>query len=497
MLRRIRNIARGVVSPAVVVLAISGMAQTSSGQCELAELLASDGSPSDFFGNSVSISGGVGIIGARSDDANGYNSGSAYIFVQDGLSWIEQAKLLASDGETYNYFGGSVDVSGEFAIVGARWNDEIGFHAGAAYVFRYAADTNEWIEQAKLLASDGDSQDEFGFSVAVSGDVAVVGAYLHDHGWNGSNVGAVYIFRSADGGRSWIQEAELLASDGMVGDRFGEAVGIAGDLILVGARRSDPNGSSSGSAYIYRYDPDGAMPWIEEAKLVPLDNASGDFFGASVEIDADMVVVGATGDDDNGSSAGAAYIFRYDIDTSQWIEEAKLLASDGESYDDFGRVAIEGGVVIVGAPGHDFPAMGAGVAYVYTYDPAAASWDEQGMLVASDNAQYDGFGGAVAIDGGLAIAGAPSHDDLGSSSGSAYVFDAFADTDVNNNGIPDACEPPLGDLNSDGVVGAADLIILLAFWGPCPPPPLECLGDLNADEVVGVADLLILLVNWS
>ena len=141
MLKRIQNIARGVVLPAVVVLALSGMAQTSSGQCELVELLASDGSQSDLFGSSVSISGGVGIIGARNDDANGYASGSAYIFVQDGLSWIEQAKLLASDGETYNYFGESVDVSGDVAIVGARWNDEIGFHAGAGGLDHQASET--------------------------------------------------------------------------------------------------------------------------------------------------------------------------------------------------------------------------------------------------------------------------------------------------------------------------------------------------------------------
>ncbi|MCH7847045.1 MAG: hypothetical protein IIB53_01660 [Planctomycetes bacterium] len=496
MLRRLHNITRGMVLPGVVVLAISGMAQTSSGQCELVELLASDGSQSDSFGISVSISGGVGIIGARNDDANGYASGSAYIFVQDGLSWIEQAKLLASDGETYNYFGESVDVSGDVAIVGARWNDEIGFHAGAAYVFRYTADTNEWIEQAKLLASDGASQDEFGFAVAVSGDVAVVGAYSHDHGWNGSNVGGVYVFRSADGGRSWIQEAELLASDGSPNDWFGNAVDIAGDRIIVGAYRNDVSGSNSGSAYIFRYYPKIGV-WIEEIRLVPSDSEAGDWFGRHVAIDGEVCLVGATGDDDNGSNAGAAYVYRYDVGAAQWIEEAKLVASDGDSYDNFGPVAIEGNVVVVGAPKHDFPAINAGVAYVYTYDPAAASWNEQGMLVASDNAQYDEFSGAVAIDGGLVIAGARSHDDLGSSSGSAYVFDPLADTDVNNNGIPDACEPWLGDLNSDGVVNSADLIILLAFWGPCPPPPLECLGDLNADEVVGVADLLILLANWS
>jgi hypothetical protein len=109
----------------------------------------------------------------------------------------------------------------------------------------------------------------------------------------------------------------------------------------------------------------------------------------------------------------------------------------------------------------------------------------------------DNFGGAVAIGSSLVIAGARSHDELGSSVGSAYLFDALVEADVNNNGIPNACEPTLGDLDGDGVIGSADLLILLAFWGPCPPPPLECLGDLNVDEVVGVADLIVLLANWS
>ncbi len=94
-------------------------------------------------------------------------------------------------------------------------------------------------------------------------------------------------------------------------------------------------------------------------------------------------------------------------------------------------------------------------------------------------------------------AGARSHVVLDSSAGSAYLFDAHAEADVNNNGIPNACEPTLGDLDGDGVIGSADLLILLAFRGPCPPPPRECLGDLNADEVVGAADLIVLLANWS
>ena len=108
-----------------------------------------------------------------------------------------------------------------------------------------------------------------------------------------------------------------------------------------------------------------------------------------------------------------------------------------------------------------------------------------------------GFGFAVGISGDNAVVGAFRHDDPETNVGAAYVYAALLSLDDDGNGIPDACEPLLGDLNSDGVVNSADLIILLAFWGPCPPPPLECLGDLNADEVVGVADLLILLGNWS
>ncbi len=496
MLRRIASASRAWMMLAPMAMTLGVLAQPTLGQCEIGELLASDGTGGDYFGRSVAINGDIIIVGAADCCDPGDDTGSAYIFQRDGSSWIEQAKLLASDGAEGDEFGISVGVSGNLAIVGAQRNDENGFVSGAAYIFKYIPQSNEWVEQAKLLASDGAAGDLFGFSVDICGDFAVVGAHRHDIG--NSDNGAAYLFQTSDDGQSWTEVARLWASDGLfLPQRHGISVAIDDDLIVVGAYWAGPKGSDSGAAYVYRIGDNIPNLMFEEDKLLPADGEAGDRFGSRVAIDADRCVVGAFGDSDNGSGAGAAYVFRYDNDAAAWIEEAKLLAIDGESGDEFATVAIQGEVVVVGATKHDLPVQDAGAAYVFMFDPQTERWNDHGKLTASDNASYDFFGSGVAISNGKVVVGAYRHDDLGSSSGSAYVFDALAETDANNNGIPDACEPGFGDLNSDGVVGAADVVILLAFWGPCPPPPIECLGDLNADGVVSAADLLILLANWS
>lgn len=496
MLGQIFNFARLWMMPAVLAGMMIGPTQTSLGQCEIDELLASDGAAGDEFGRAVAMDGDIIVVGAPDCCDAELEAGSAYILRREGSSWVEQSKLLASDGEDGDEFGYSVGISGNLAIVGAQRDDDRGFNSGAAYIFKYVPALDEWVQQAKLLASDGAAGDQFGHSVDICGDFAVVGAYLHDIG--GSNTGAAYLFQTSDDGRSWTEVAKLWASDGLfLPQRHGISVAIDDDLIVVGAYWADPNGSNSGAAYVYRISDDIPDVLFEDDKLLPADGAAGDSFGSRVAIDVDRCVVGAFGEDDNGSSAGAAYVFRYDNDAAVWIEESKLLAIDGSSGDQMGLVAIQGEVVVVGAYKHDLPVQDAGAAYVFTFDSQTGRWNDHGKLTASDNAEYDYFGLAVAISDGQVVVGAYRHDDLGSSAGAAYIFDPLAEADLNNNGIPDACEPAFGDLNSDGVVGAADLIILLAFWGPCPPPPLECLGDLNADEVVGAADLLILLANWS
>ena len=163
---------------------------------------------------------------------------------RDG-SWLETAKLLASDGASNDWIGFSVAISGTTALVGASYDDDNGLDSGSTYIFEQQQD-GSWSETAKLLASDGANEDLFGCSVAISGTTAAVGAYT---GVNGFRPGSAYIFKQQIDG-SWLESRRIIALDGQAGDYFGRSVAIAGPIALIGADGNDDNGSSSGSAYI-------------------------------------------------------------------------------------------------------------------------------------------------------------------------------------------------------------------------------------------------------
>ncbi|MCH8034369.1 MAG: PKD domain-containing protein [Bacteroidetes bacterium] len=209
------------------------------------KLTASDAAAGDLFGFPVSISGDRVIVGAGEDDDAGFNSGSAYIFSFDGTSWIEEAKLNASDAAAGDRFGFSVSLDGNRVIVGAGRDDDAGFDSGSAYIFSF--DGTSWSEEAKLIASDAAAGDLFGFSVSISGDRVIVCAVQDDDA--GSSSGSAYVFRR--NGTSWSEETKLIASDAAAGDQFGISVSISGDRVIVGAIRNDDAGTSSGSAYVY------------------------------------------------------------------------------------------------------------------------------------------------------------------------------------------------------------------------------------------------------
>jgi len=220
---------------------------------ELAKLVASDGYSGDEFGHSVAISGNYAIVGAYHDDDDGESSGSAYIFERSGSGWVEQAKLTASDGTAGDWFGYSVAISGDYAIVGAFFDDAKGSSSGSAYIFERSS--SGWVEQAKLTASDGYQSDYFGRSVAINGDYAIVGAYYDDD--NGSCSGSAYIFERS--GSGWVEQAKLTASDGYNYDYFGYSVALSGNYAIFGAYGDDDDGSYSGSAYVFEE----ACPSIE------------------------------------------------------------------------------------------------------------------------------------------------------------------------------------------------------------------------------------------
>ena len=380
------------------------------------KLTASDGAAEDWFGNSVSIDGDSMIVGAIYDDDKGSNSGSAYIFRYDGTSWVEEAKLTASDGAAGDWFGCSVSISGDNVVVGAQEDDDLGGSSGSAYIFRYSG-TN-WVEVAKLTASDGSINDAFGNSVSISGETVVVGAYWDDDaGWNS---GSAYVFRY--NGSSWFEETKLTSSDAAYEDFFGESVSISGDTVVIGAFGDDDGGNNSGSAYIFRYN---GTNWVEETKLTASDASEGAIFGHRVCISGDAVVVGAYGDDDAGYISGAAYVFRYN--GTSWVEGGKLTASDAAAGNYFGEsVSINGGTVIVGA-------VGSVSAYIFRY--SGTRWVEAAKLKASDGASGDGFGRSVSINGYTVVVAAPTDDDKGFWSGSAYVFN-IADILVSHKAMP-------------------------------------------------------------
>jgi hypothetical protein len=210
------------------------------------KLNASDGAAGDWFGYSVAISGDHAVVGAHWDGDAGMGSGSAYIFKHDGTAWTQEAKITASDGAADDCFGVSVAISGDHVVVGAQRDDDAGSNSGSAYIFK--RNGTEWTEQAKITASDCAADDCFGVSVAISGDYVVVGAYGADDD-AGSNSGAAYIFKR--NGTEWTEQAKITASDGAAGDLFGYSVATSGDHAVVGAPYDDDAGSYSGSAYIY------------------------------------------------------------------------------------------------------------------------------------------------------------------------------------------------------------------------------------------------------
>ena len=233
---------------------------------EIAKILAGDAEVSDMFGNSVSISsdGNTSIVGAYLEGTGGINAGAAYIFRWDGAAWTEQAKIQASDKEAGDNFGYSVSISsdGNTVIVGAYYEDTGGNTAGAAYIFRWTGAT--WIQQAKLQASDKEEEDRFGNSVFISSDsnTVIIGAPREDTG--ATNVGAAYIFRWT--GTTWTEQAKIQASDKELGDVFGHSVSISsdGNTVIVGAQGEDTGGSMAGAAYIFRWT---GATWTQQAKI--------------------------------------------------------------------------------------------------------------------------------------------------------------------------------------------------------------------------------------
>lgn len=349
------------------------------------KLTAAGGTVDDNFGGAVSLSGNIGLIGANFGNGKATHSGAAYVFrnLDTATGTITQSvKLTASDGVASDEFGGAVSLSGNVGLVGADGDDS---YKGGAYLFRNLSTATGTITQnAKLTASDGAAGDYFGRSVSLSGSIGLVGAPYDDD--RGINAGAAYAFRNLDTATGTItQSVKLTASDGALDDNFGQSVSLSGYIGLAGAWGDD---SGRGAAYLFRNLDTATGTITQNAKLTASDRASGDYFGWSVSQSGNIGIVGAYGDDDKGSSSGAAYVFRnLDTATGTIIQNVKLTASDGTAGDSFGySVSLDSDNFLIGAQGKDSArgkAYSGSVSSMTTLDMGHASREIDGISFVS------------------------------------------------------------------------------------------------------------------
>ena len=433
---------------------------------------------------------------------------------------MQAVKLAADDAQISDFFGSAVAVDGDIFVVGAL--GEAGgpgdplWHAGAAYVFeRNQGGPGNWGQVAKLTAGDPGFMDEFGHSVAVSGDTIAIGTPF-ENGGDGHpllDAGAVYIFERDQGGPgNWGQVIKLMAGDPGEEDDFGRTISLNGDTLVVGSPGEDggPGDPMSyiGAVYVFERDEGGPDNWGQVIKLLPGDAQPGDGFGNAVAVSGDTLVAGSPtergGPGDPLPWAGAAYVFeRNQGGAGNWGEVAKLTASDAQPNDRLGSaLAVDGDTIVVSAPfeegGPGDPLFVAGAAYVYERDQGGpGNWGEVTKLVAADPDEHDFFGSQVAVLGDLIVSGTPYESggpgDPLLRAGAAYVFERDQAGNWGQVGKLTADDAQAEDIfGSDVAIGSEGLIFVGALDGDAEgPPPVTDSGaayifDLAAEVTYSV-----------
>jgi hypothetical protein len=388
-------------------LALLLIAATSGGS-EEAKLVGPNPKIGDRLGHALAIDGDTLLAGSLSDDIGASaDQGSASVFVRAGTVWTHQQKLKASDGAAGDEFGGAVALAGERAIVGANYADPGGIgSAGAAYVFERASTT--WDETGKLEASDGGIDDRFGSAVALSGDTVLVGASLDDHG-GATNAGSAYVFVRV--GSAWVEQAKLLPPQPGMGEAFGLSVSIDGDTAVVGAPHAVTSGRGrTGRAHVYVRS---GSTWSHQWALDPADLTTGDQFGDAVSIHGDSIAVGshqndhAPGSIGNIFGEGSAYVF---VRTGTvWSEQVRLIAPDPTPEERFGTsLSLYADRLAIGAPGGTYNSSTGATGRAFLFERTGTLWSTPPEIVASDGVGGDTFGLGLDLGSQTAAFGSPT-----------------------------------------------------------------------------------------
>lgn len=429
--------------PLGIVLVSFTAAPLLEAQCEFQRIDPTNGSAADGFGSAVAVSGDRVLVGAPEHDSVAAEAGAAYIYENVGGTWVEQL-LTASDGAAMDAFGLSVAIDGDLAVIGAPADTPFGFNSGSAYVFERIGGT--WTEVQKLTASNGILGDLYGISVSIEGDRIIVGAcQVSSFQFFGFGNGRIFVYERSGG---TFQETQIItASDGAPGDRFGVNHDAEGDLLLISAENKDITGPTSGAAYLFEYS---GGTWNELDRIEPSDGVGGDFFSMGLALENGTAVCGSPNHAANGNNSGALYVF--ERSGSTWNETQKLLAGTGSAEDWLGRwVRFENGVIWSGAHSNNQSKTGS----LHTWSNDGSAWVEGSSFVPTDAVVGDQHGYAFDVDGSRLMVGSRRASRAGATYEYSSVLSVIA---------PAGCDlNPAGSIalvSGDSVIGSSMTISL-------------------------------------
>ena len=433
------------------LVAVSALGPIAPAQSLVATLTPSDAAADDRFGTSVAVSGFRVLVGSPQDDDKGSNSGAAYVFELVGSSWVQTAKLVASDGAANHRFGQSVALQGDFALVGASMRSGSTI-AGTGAVYAFERGPSGWVQKQKVTGSGTASGDAFGAAVALDATAtrAVVGAT------SAFNTGKIFIFQKPSS--SWVAAGPFTTPGGVLQAGFGSSVDVSGDRVAASAPTYNSPATAQGRVFVYVRSSSGV--WSLEAQLMGSDSAAGDQFGSAVALEGDRLLVGARRDDLSPSlvDAGSAYVFQRSAGV--WSQAAKAVAFDGAAGDELGGmdVALSGGCALVGAWKSAFGAA-ADAGSAVMFEGSGSSWSQSARFVAGLADADAGAGSAVGLTAGAmhAVVGAPMADlAAGAAQGAVFVFAAVS--------------LPVADAGPDQVAPENSVVVLDGSGSSGPPP---------------------------
>ncbi|MEM7296871.1 MAG: hypothetical protein AAF391_01230, partial [Bacteroidota bacterium] len=368
------------------------------------KLLPADPLGQDFFGQRVALSGNRALI------ATGATTRRVYYYELENEVWVSKGQVSSDSQVSFNAFGQGLALEGDRAMVGAPNGLEV---VGSVYYFEF--ENGEWVQKQEISPNDGSNHDRFGHSVSISGDRAIIGSIEDDDSGNAS--GSAYIFEFQNG--VWVQTDKFTGNDSILDDNFGRRVHLDGDRAIVGVRGHIDQGVNEGAAYVFELQ---GNEWIQTAKLLRDDGDLGGEFGENILLRGDRAVVSNMTDDDNGSSAGAVYVF--DLIDGSWVQAPKVIPNDGGFAKRFGSsVFLADDKMYVGSRGGDNE-FGISTGTVYIFDLVDGSWVESPERInANDGVESDLFGESIALDEDRILVGATQVADLGVNVGAAYVIE--------------------------------------------------------------------------